>query len=83
MYVRYISASSSWITFISMNVEDNCRVYKGEDAFLQLPTSFRKSVRYEVRLGTGWDNYDVILLVSLLGHLRLPNITVWVVVTPF
>ena len=33
-----------------MNVEDNRRVYKGEDAFLQLPTSsVRKSVRYEVR----------------------------------
>ena len=31
-----------------MNVEDNRHVYKGEDGFLQLPTSFGKSVRYEV-----------------------------------
>ena len=33
----------------SMNVEDDCRVYEeGKDAFLQLPTSFSKSVCYEV-----------------------------------
>ena len=31
-----------------MNVEDNRQVYEGEDAFLRLPTSFGKSVRYEV-----------------------------------
>ena len=31
-----------------MNVEDNRRVYEGKDAFMRLPTSFRKSVRYEV-----------------------------------
>ena len=31
-----------------MNVEDNCRVYEGKDAFLWLSTSFGKSVRYEV-----------------------------------
>ena len=32
----------------SMNVEDNHHVYEGKDAFLWLPTSFGKSVRYEV-----------------------------------
>ena len=31
-----------------MNVEDNRRVYEGKDAFLRLPTSFGKSVHYEV-----------------------------------
>ena len=31
-----------------MNVEDNNRVYEAKDAFLRLPTSFGKSVRYEV-----------------------------------
>ena len=31
-----------------MNVEDNRHVYKGKDAFLWLPTSFSKSVRYKV-----------------------------------
>ena len=30
-------------------MEDNCRVYEGEDAFfLRITTSFVKSVRYEV-----------------------------------
>ena len=63
-----------------MNVEDNHRVYEGEDAFLRLPTSFGKSVRYEVlslftcltvqsELCTGRDSYAVILLVSPLGSL--------------
>ena len=33
-----------------MTVEDNQCVYKGKDSFLQLPTSFGKSVRYEVLL---------------------------------
>ena len=33
-----------------MNVEDNCRLYEGKDAFLRLPTSFGMSVRYEVLL---------------------------------
>ena len=31
-----------------MNVEDNRRVYEAKDAFLRLPTSFGKSIRYEV-----------------------------------
>ena len=31
-----------------MKVEDKRRAYKGEDAFLWLPTSFGKSVCYEV-----------------------------------
>ena len=31
-----------------MNVEDNCGVYEGKDAFLRLPTSFDKSVCYKV-----------------------------------
>ena len=33
-----------------MNVEDNRRVYEGKDTFLQLATSFDKSVCYEVLL---------------------------------
>ena len=45
-YHEKIKAFASRITFNSMNVEDNRRVY--EDAFLRLPTSFGKSVRYEV-----------------------------------
>ena len=32
----------------SIKVEDNRRVYESEDAFLRLPTSFGKSVRYGV-----------------------------------
>ena len=39
---------ASQITFNSMKVEDNRRVYEGEDAFLRLPTRFGKSVRYKV-----------------------------------
>ena len=44
----YHRAVCQLITFNSMNVEDNRRVYEGKDAFLWLPTSFRKSVCYEV-----------------------------------
>ena len=61
-----------------MNVEDNCSVYEGKDAFLQLPTRFGNSVRLrgavicvldskQNELGTGRGSYAVILLVSLLG----------------
>ena len=42
------NSMNSRITFNSMNVEDNRRVYEAKDAFLRLPTSFGKSVRYEV-----------------------------------
>ena len=31
-----------------MKVKDNCHVYEGEDAFLRVPTSFSKSVCYEL-----------------------------------
>ena len=47
-YHGKIQPFASRITFNSMNVEDNCRVYEAKDAFLRLPTSFGKSVRYEV-----------------------------------
>ena len=44
LYHQKIQPFASLITFNSMNVEDNCRVYEGKDAFLRLPTSFGKSV---------------------------------------
>ena len=47
-YHRKIQLFASRITFNSMNVEDNHRVYEAKDAFLRLPTSFGKSVRHEV-----------------------------------
>ena len=47
-YHGKIQPLASRITFNSMNVEDNHRVYEAKDAFLRLPTSFVKSVRYEV-----------------------------------
>ena len=47
-YDGKIQPFASRITFNSMNVEDNGRVYGAKDAFLQLPTSFGKSVRYKV-----------------------------------
>ena len=47
-YHRKIQLFASSITFNSKNIEDNHRVYEGKDAFLWLPTSFSKSVRYEV-----------------------------------
>ena len=51
-------------------------------AWLRLPTSFGKSLRYEVpsfacltvsksELSTGWGSYAVILLVSSLGSLSI------------
>ena len=48
-----------------MNVEDNRRVYEARDAYLQLPTSFGKSVRYEVLLDrkqSKWGSYAIILV---------------------
>ena len=48
LYHRKIQPFASRITFNSMNVEDNLRVYKAKDAFLRLLTSFGNSVRYEV-----------------------------------
>ena len=44
-YHRKIQPFASRIT---LNVEDNRHVYEAKDAFLWLPTSFSKSVRYEV-----------------------------------
>ena len=57
---------------------------KSEDAFLRLPTSFSKSVRYEVLSFAcltvnkaswvqGRGSYVVILLVSLLVSLTVPR----------
>ena len=65
-----------------MNVEDNRCVYEAKDAFLRLPTSIGKSVRYKVpyicvldreqsELGAGWGSYTVILLVSSLGSVTI------------
>ena len=45
---RKIQPFASRITFNSMNVENNHRVYEAKDAFLRLPTSLGKSVHYEV-----------------------------------
>ena len=79
---RKIQPFASRITFNSMNVEDNRRVYEAKDAFLWLPTSFGKSVRYEVLSfacstinEVSWVqcgcSYTVILLVSLLVSLTI------------
>ena len=68
--------------FNSMNVEDNRHVCKAKDAFLQLLTSFGKSVRYEVLSFAcmtvnkaswvqGRGSYLVILLVLPLGSLTI------------
>ena len=69
-----------------MNVEDNRHVYEDKDAFLRLPTSFGKSVHYEVLSfacltvnkaswvqGRGGGSYAVILLVSRFGSLTIPK----------
>ena len=75
-YHRKIQPFTNLNTFNSMNVEDNRYLYEGKDAFLRLPTSFCKSVQYEVlsficvldhkhsELGTGRGSYAVVLLVS-------------------
>ena len=79
---RMIQPFSSWITFNSKNVEDNHHVYEGKDAFLWLPTSFGKSVRYMVLSFTcltvnkawylqGGVGYAIVFLVSLLGLLTI------------
>ena len=47
-YHRKIQPFASQITFNSMNEEDNRRVYEAKDGFLRLPTSFGKSVLYEM-----------------------------------
>ena len=47
-YHRKIQPFASRITFNSMNVEDNRRVYEGKGAFLRLPAIFGKSICYEV-----------------------------------
>ena len=78
----WIQPFASRITFNSMNVEDNRRVYEAKDAFLRLPTSFGKSVRYEVLSFAcltvnkaswvqGGGSYAVILLVLPLGSLTI------------
>ena len=83
-----IQPFASQITFNSMNVEDNRRVYEAKDAFLQLPTSFGKSVRYEV-LSFAWLTVNKASWVEgrvatplscysrRWGHLRLSNLTAW------
>ena len=72
-YHRKIQLFASQITFNSMNVEDNHRVYKAKDAFLRLPTSFGESVRYKASWVQGRGSYAVILLVSLLESLMIAN----------
>ena len=81
-YHGTIQPFASRITFNSMDVENNRRVYEAKDAFLQLPTSFGKSVRYEVPSFAcltvnkaswvqGGGSYAVILFVSPLGSLTI------------
>ena len=70
-----------WVR-ITNKVEAIWRIYKGEDVFLQLPTSFGKSVHYEVlsftcltvkknELGIGWSSYVIVLVVSPLVSLMI------------
>ena len=77
-----IQLFTSRITFNFMNVEDNRCVYEAKAAVLQLPTSFGKSVRYEVlsfpcltvnqaSWVQGGGSYAVILLVSPLVSLMI------------
>ena len=72
---------------MNVHVEDNCRVYEGKDAFLKLPTSFGKSVRYEVLTfacltinKVSWVQGRVAKPLSCYshrwGHLRLAKLTV-------
>ena len=86
-YHRKIQPFASRITFNSMNVEDNRCVYKAKDAFLQLLTTFGKSVRYEVLSFAcltvnkaswvqGGGSYVIILS---LGSLRLLSVHCFVV----
>ena len=60
------------------NVEDNCRLYEGKDAFLRLPTSFVSQYatlgavicvldRKQTDLGRGRGSCAIILLVSPFG----------------
>ena len=59
-------------------VKDNCPVYEGEDAFLRVPTSFGKPLRYEVLSfacltvnkrvgGIGRDSYAVVFVSLAVG----------------
>ena len=85
-HTSHIYTFASRITFNSMNVEDNHRVYEAKDAFLWLPTSFGKSVRYEVLSfaclivnKVSWVQPGVATPLSCYScrwcHLRLPNLT--------
>ena len=81
-YHRKVQPFASRITFNSMNEENNRRVYRAKDAFLRLPTSFGKSVRYEALSFAcvtvnkaswvqGGGSYAVIWLVSPLVSLTI------------
>ena len=67
------------ITFNSKKVEATCRIYKGKGAFLQLPTSFGKSIlnngavicTLDRELDTGRGSYTVVLVVSPLVSLMI------------
>ena len=65
-----------------MKVEDNHNVYRSKESFLRLPTSFSKSVRYEVLsfvcltvIKMSWvqggGSHAIILLVSPLVSLTI------------
>ena len=58
-----------------MKVEDNWRIYKGEDAILQLPTSFSRSVHYEV-LSFAYFNGEA-LEVQIVDKLYKSVLQVW------
>ena len=47
-YHRKVRRFAGWILSTPWKVKDNRHGYEGEDAFLELTTSFGKSVRYEV-----------------------------------
>ena len=69
IYIRYISVSSKeTAVYNSMNVEDNYCVYKGKDAFLQLPTTpTRPGYKARVVIATIHyllHNYGVIDIIS-------------------
>ena len=68
-----------------MNVEDNRRIYQGQDAFLRLTTCFGESATLrgavicvlddkQSKLGTGQGSYAAILLVLPLGSLTIAKL---------
>ena len=77
LYLRIIERCSRLSVGLSMKVEDNRRVYEGEDAFSSAVLVGLYATRWASELGIGRDSYAVFLLVSPLVSLTI-TISVWV-----